>query len=128
MLGWNEFALGAIIGLFLGSYWSNSDTLISDGGRKLANQLKGLASIGPDPLLWGGDGDLDAGEHDRFQIPPRERDRDLLRGLGLALFRYLDRLPSSSKSKKPTTSPSKTTKPSKRKGGVCGCFCLSLML
>lgn len=39
-LGWNEWALGLIAGLFLGSYWSNGDTLILMTGESAPTNLR----------------------------------------------------------------------------------------
>ncbi|MCI2111586.1 MAG: MFS transporter [Bacilli bacterium] len=39
-LRWNEFALGLLIGLFLGAYWSNGDTLILMTGESAPTNLR----------------------------------------------------------------------------------------
>lgn len=38
--GWNEWAIGLLIGVFLGSYWSNGDTLILMTGESAPTNLR----------------------------------------------------------------------------------------
>jgi len=53
-LGWNEYILGLIIGLFLGAYWSNGDTLILMTGESAPTNLR--ASIMSAQTLFYGVG------------------------------------------------------------------------
>lgn len=49
---WNEWLLGAIIGLFLGSYWSNSDTLILMVGESSPTNLR-ASLLSAQTLFYG---------------------------------------------------------------------------
>ena len=51
-LAWNEYVLGLIIGLFLGAYWSNGDTLILMAGESAPTNLR-ASILSAQTLFYG---------------------------------------------------------------------------